>query len=808
MYPPSVRSATAGKGTSVLAFVAIFSLLLSLFVAAAPVVAQGGAGEADCPEGTTFLINYNQADIDVGDELVAGVVVTAVTEHEGELASVTVQNNTDGNVTIAVKGGSDQVGNFVTIASGASATISVTDNPTISNLSVCEGPEGDESPTLTVAKLTVGGDSDFQFTLDETNAALLSNGESDEIATAAGDYDLAEVLSEAQVTAGWSVTSIECMGNAAAETASVAAGTVTVTVGADEDVVCTFTNTLDSPPQGAPDIRVEKTPDEDPNAVEDNDVTAGDAATFTITVHNDGDATAEDVMLTDDLPGTGWSIVAAETTLSGCAISGGGVDEMLSCGPDDIAAEGSAWVTVTKTAAYAADCGQMVNTATATPANGDADSDSGEITVKCADIEIEKTPDDASVDAGAEAAFLITVTNNGVGEARGVVVTDVLPAVEMGWTIDPAQTTLVNCSITGDAGSEQTLTCGPTSLGGINAPSNSDTVRVVTTTTINDCGELPNLAEVVTENDGSDEDTGDITVVCEPDEEQGILEIDKFYCVVDDATNTEWLIADPEPLVELELQGVDEGEAPAEGCLPGDATFTIVNNDTDETWTDVSVGEDGILELFLEPGEYTITETSSTEEPAPSAIFTIEADHITLVLVINNEGQEEPRGQIKLVKLFCDADTDSVTFTVEGGDAPIPSLVNCELGDATFTLNDGTPFTIGDDGILFASVPVGEHTLAEVAPYLGSTEFTVVEGEITTIIVTNNEAPNEGEQPGGGGPGQNETPREGTQGGNPLPDTATLPVPNASIAAALLALAMLSGLGAAGLAAVEARRRR
>ena len=710
MYPSSVRSATATKGTGVLALVAIFSLILSLFaVTAQPVLADGDDSSAEC------------------SALVANVDADASAEDDDTPDSVTYTAEA-GNVVsgVCIKSGNAAFGDLKH-----------------SGLITADGVYGD------------------------------------------GCYTVSGI------------------------------GTATVTVTRTDDSDChgishvDVATAPDEGEEGSPEIRVEKTPDEDPNAVEDNDVTAGDAATFTITVHNDGDATAEDVMLTDDLPGTGWSIVAAETTLSDCAIAGAGVDEMLTCGPDDIAAEGSAWVTVTKTAAYAADCGQMLNTATATPANGEADSDSGEITVKCADIDIEKTPDDASVAAGAEAAFLLTVTNNGVGEARGVVVTDVLPAVEMGWTIDAAQTTLVNCAIAGDAGSEQTLTCGPTSLAGINAPSNSDTVRVVTTTTINDCGALPNLAEVVTENDGSDEDNGDITVICEPDEDQGILEIDKFYCVVDDETNTEWLIADPEPLVELRLQGVDEGEAPGEGCLPGDATFTIVNNDTDETWTDVSLGEDGILELFLEPGEYTITETSSTEEPAPSAVFTIEADHITLVLVINNEGQEEPRGQLKLVKLFCDAETDSVTFTVEGGDVPPPSLENCELGDATFTLNDGTPFVVGDDGILFASVPVGDHTLAEVAPYLGSTEITVTEGEITTVIVTNNEAPDEGEQPGGGGPGQNETPREGTQGGNPLPNTATSPIPSGSVPAVLLALLLLTGLGAASYAVTaEARRRR
>jgi len=259
MYETSVRSTTANSGKTVLALVAILSLLLSLFAIARPVVAtEPGGGDADCPAGTVFLDNFNSGELEVGLELAPGVTITAVTtDDEGEPTSVTVSNTSDENITIAVKGGSDPVGNSVTIAPDGSATISVTTNPTISNLSVCEGPELPKTPTLTVAKITDGGDDDFQFTLDGTNAALLSNGESEEIATAAGEYDIAEVLSEAQATAGWSVTAIDCLGNEAAETANVAEGTVTVTVGDDEDVTCTFTNTLPEQPQDG-ELEVDK----------------------------------------------------------------------------------------------------------------------------------------------------------------------------------------------------------------------------------------------------------------------------------------------------------------------------------------------------------------------------------------------------------------------------------------------------------------------------------------------------------------------------------------------------------------------
>ena len=243
MYQPSVRSATVGTAKTFLALVAILSLLLTSFAITRQVSAQEGGGQADCPSDTTFVINFPQGDIEVGDELIEGVFVTAVTRDEsGELTSVTIENTTDENVTIAVKGGSDQVGNAVTIAPDSDATITVTNNPTISNLSVCLGPELEETPTLTVAKATVGGDDDFQFTLGGTNVALLSNGESQLVASEAGTFNLAEVLTQEQLDAGWSLTSIDCVNNATEEV--VTGASVSVTVGADEDVVCTFTNTL------------------------------------------------------------------------------------------------------------------------------------------------------------------------------------------------------------------------------------------------------------------------------------------------------------------------------------------------------------------------------------------------------------------------------------------------------------------------------------------------------------------------------------------------------------------------------------
>lgn len=98
------------------------------------------------------------------------------------------------------------------------------------------------TPTLTLDKVTVGGDSGFVFTLGGAALpALTGAGPSMQLATTAGTYVIAEALTAQQIAAGWSLTTISCTGNAVAET--VTGSSVSVVVGADEDVICVFTNT-------------------------------------------------------------------------------------------------------------------------------------------------------------------------------------------------------------------------------------------------------------------------------------------------------------------------------------------------------------------------------------------------------------------------------------------------------------------------------------------------------------------------------------------------------------------------------------
>src|SRR4029078_8351794 len=81
----------------------------------------------------------------------------------------------------------------------------------------------------------------------------------------------------------------------------------------------------------------------------------------------------------------------------------------------------------------AANCGPVSNTATVS-ANNERAADNANntanasVTVNCPDIKVEKTADAATVNAGDQLGFTVTVSNIGPGNATGVTFTDALPA--------------------------------------------------------------------------------------------------------------------------------------------------------------------------------------------------------------------------------------------------------------------------------------------------------------------------------------------------------------------------------------------
>ena len=236
-----------------------------------------------------------------------------------------------------------------------------------------------------------------------------------------------------------------------------------------------------------PDLQIDKQAD-------DATVSAGDGIGYMITVTNNGPGTAFDVVMHDTLPGNpglNWS-VESKTGGWDCGIAAG----VLTCGGQgfDLGSGDRASVHITSPTTSAT-CGTVSNTGIADASNTTQVS-TGVVTihVECASLEISKVADDATVSAGDDIGYTITVTNNGAGTAKGVVVTDTLPTnAGLSWSIDGG-TGAADCGI-----ANGTLTCQFGDMG----PGDSFTVHLTSPTTAATCGQVVNAASATTSNDGN-----------------------------------------------------------------------------------------------------------------------------------------------------------------------------------------------------------------------------------------------------------------------------------------------------------------
>ncbi|MGH2454727.1 MAG: SpaA isopeptide-forming pilin-related protein [Candidatus Limnocylindria bacterium] len=290
-----------------------------------------------------------------------------------------------------------------------------------------------------------------------------------------------------------------------------------------------------------------------------------------------------------------------------------------------------------------------------------------------------------------------------------------------------------------------------------------------------------------------------VNTCVEQEEESGTLEVEKIFCPTDGEARTEFDVFGPVSPT-FRVQQVEPGE----GCSVGaDVTFTIWQGETlvDTVTTDA----DGIVEISLEPGDYLIREEMS----GATAEFTVGADQLTAIVVVNYQAQAAEQGQVKVLKYLCQAEAAGVEFFMEG---EAPNLEDCDPTDAEFMLNDGEPFsTVG--GIATVTVDVGTHVLTEVSTEASSDEFEVAADAITTIIVLNNveSAVSPGENGNGNGNGNGESGVQGSQGGpgmGGLPDTAVSQPGQGGLPAAALGLLVLAAIGGLGALNLQAVRRR
>ena len=248
-----------------------------------------------------------------------------------------------------------------------------------------------------------------------------------------------------------------------------------------------------------PDVSVAKTID--PIGA----VQSGDPITYTLSVSNDGDATATGVEVTDPLP-AGVTFVGAT---AGCSEAGG----LVTCSLGDLGPGASAAVEITVTVDDAF-CGPIVNAAHVSATNEDGaatgNNDSNEVTstVECdeatpPDLRVTKSSDaEGILGQGDEFVYTITVTNVGDETATGVKLVDVLPSGAVNVAIPPFPTfggkaCTIASSVPPGGVPHTTVQCGPIALGP--GASASVSIRVVVTADV--CGPITNVVDVEGSNE-------------------------------------------------------------------------------------------------------------------------------------------------------------------------------------------------------------------------------------------------------------------------------------------------------------------
>src|ERR1035437_969429 len=250
-------------------------------------------------------------------------------------------------------------------------------------------------------------------------------------------------------------------------------------------------------------------------------VSAGSPIGFTVKVENTGLGEAKGVELKDALPGgTGpvtWSIDGSTGNPTSFELSGAaGSQKLLLKGQPVSMAAGAKLVVHVTAPTSSTSCGQTYsNTAEATTTNDGSSTASASEEVLCAAIKVTKTADAASVSAGTNIGFTVTVENTGLGEAKGVELKDALPGgntlTPVTWAIDGSTGNPTSFEVGGVAGSQKLLLKGqPLSL----AAGASLSVHVTAGTSSTSCTSYNNTVEATTTNDGSSTASASEEVLC------------------------------------------------------------------------------------------------------------------------------------------------------------------------------------------------------------------------------------------------------------------------------------------------------
>jgi gliding motility-associated-like protein/uncharacterized repeat protein (TIGR01451 family) len=188
---------------------------------------------------------------------------------------------------------------------------------------------------------------------------------------------------------------------------------------------------------------------------------AGQNITYTITVNNFSTSDAKALVITDQVPATisdvSWSASRAGTAVLNGAASG--TTNAISLNADLPAGSGNS-VTITVTGKVSASLnGSLTNTATATPSEAGTvpqTATSTTLVSKTPILSIQKTGP-ATLSAGQQINYTITVNNSGTADAENATISDVVPSGVSGVTwsaiADPAGAAVITGASSGTGNS-------------------------------------------------------------------------------------------------------------------------------------------------------------------------------------------------------------------------------------------------------------------------------------------------------------------------------------------------------------------
>ena len=189
---------------------------------------------------------------------------------------------------------------------------------------------GPPTGTIQIVKNTVGGDGTFAFTSADTQldaVSITTVGNTGNSGTAFTKNGGSYTISEDALPANWALTGLSCSGDTdSGSVVTLASRQVIIDLDANENIVCTFTNTYTAPVVDSGVLTLTKTLVGDPGSVTSYVVTVNGPSgyvtntTITAGVNKVLTGLANGVYtVTETSPGAGWTTTYAVTTGTGTA---------------------------------------------------------------------------------------------------------------------------------------------------------------------------------------------------------------------------------------------------------------------------------------------------------------------------------------------------------------------------------------------------------------------------------------------------------------------------------------------------------